>query len=121
MRDRLPWANCGLVFVLLLPAATLGAVGTFGYGDIQIKIISEPLGEARHGYAVYTVKIDNTSKQKKHTVTIVMPGESISAGDNVIRALRRTVEVGPNDFAVVPLYRPPAPGIYGAKAQVFID
>lgn len=105
-----------LVLLCFWPVFTLAGVQV--YDGITVSV--EPPAEASShaGYAVYRMTVANRGKTPR-TVTVTIPAESWSYGDNIER-LSRTVRVEPNSTAVAELLQPALP-MEGSDARVSID
>jgi hypothetical protein len=96
------------------------AVGSQQFGDIVVSPLSFPVIDARHGYIEHRVRVVNTSPDRTHTVTVVLPGRSYSSRGSSINRLSRTVAVGPGTETTIPLYQPSL-DLSGTRARISID
>lgn len=67
-------------------------------------------GPDTHGYFEYRFIVENASETEKHRVTLTLPhwqgGHYSGHWGHYLRALRKTIDLGPNDTALVSLLQP---------------
>lgn len=91
------------------------------YGDVSVRLVVLTPGlSGSHGYQEFRATIVNRSSSRTHRVTLVFPNEFYGARGNIIREMRRTVEVAPQATVAVSLFKPPL-DLAGIGAQVAID
>jgi hypothetical protein len=105
-----------VLLVVAVPAARATS-----YGDIDVVVVSTPKGDSGHGYFEYGIVVTNHSKERAHTVGLVLPHERIMLRDDTIRELRRTVQVGAGESVRVSLLQPDHPPVGGSDLSVTID
>jgi hypothetical protein len=113
--------RCGLVGFLLLVLASSGQALSTTFGDIEITLGPAPKGTSSHGYFEYVFHVVNNSTDRPHLVTLSIPAEKHFLPGDSIRELRRTVQVGPKETALLSLLQPDHPPIHGADVAVTID
>lgn len=89
------------------------------YGDVEVGLESEPRGQPLHGYTEYRVWVRNRSAERTRQVTLEVPARSI--GGAGLRAISRTLEVGPGRISVASLLQPSAPALAGNGIAVSLD
>src|SRR5947209_1274229 len=116
MRDvaRLFAVLCLLLSACCLPARAQAPV--FAEEGINIFVVSEPKGAARHGYAEYIFEIRNVTSSHRR-VTLTMPAEDYG-GDSVLTSLSRRTEIEPNSSVLLSIYQPALPLISGQNVRV---
>jgi len=92
------------------------------YGDLDLRLISEPLGDHQHGYSEYLFAIENKSDQA-HRVELVLPEDRTARGalGGYLRAVRRAIEVPANRTVTLSLAYPARPEVFGRDVRVVID
>jgi hypothetical protein len=105
-------------FFAALLCALLAAASAYGtdYGDVSVKIEAVTVAHAPSGYDEYRVTIANRSLTKSHQVTVMMYGSSYT---DIIREIRRAVEVAASSTATISVFKPRDSG--GAAWVVSID
>jgi hypothetical protein len=78
------------------------------FGDIDITQITVANGNTYHGYHEFRFLVENHSIKYTHKITLVIPDRSYSSGNSVGR-LSRTINVGPEQRALIPMWQPPLP------------
>jgi hypothetical protein len=92
------------------------------YDDIRISVEPEPKGKATHGYAEHAILVTNSSGERFHRVTLAtFTDERGTYGQDLMREIRRTVDVGPGATVRVSLLQPAQPALYRSGLKVFID
>jgi hypothetical protein len=110
-----------LVFLLLCLDAPASAQ-TAAFGDIVVKVKSEPKGYATHGYSEYVFTVMNRSKEHTHAVTLIIPSEGLRGrNEDSIRSISRTVQAEPETTLQVSLLQPDYPPVAGDGLKVIID
>lgn len=90
------------------------------FGDIDVTPITVANGNTFHGYHEFRFLIENHSLKYTRKVTLVIPGRSYSSG-NAIGRLSRTVSIGPEQRALVPILQPPLPITGDNQVRVLVD
>src|SRR5687767_1299631 len=90
------------------------------YRDITITAESVMAGNPTHGYTEYLVNITNSSVDKSHQVTLMLPRGHHGGIGNHFREIRRTVTVGPGAMVRVSLLQHALP-LGGSDIGVDID
>ena len=90
------------------------------FGDIDITPITIANGNTYHGYHEFRFLIENHSLKYSHKVTLVIPDRSYSSGNSVGR-LSRTVNLAPEQRALVPIWQPPLPINGDNQVRVLVD
>ncbi|HEX7010439.1 MAG TPA: hypothetical protein VF184_10680, partial [Phycisphaeraceae bacterium] len=106
----------GWLCVAAMAAAARGET----YGQLTIQAEAPPYASTNHGYAEYRVTLTNRSPDRGHSVTLTLPKENESWGDDHIRSITRHIEVPPASTVQVSLFQPPLP-VYGSQIAVTID
>jgi hypothetical protein len=112
--------RCVLAIWLLALAAPAWAVR---YGDVEVRLATEPLGNHLHGYTEYLFFIENKS-DKPRSVQLVLPDDRSGGGgfgNGVLTSVSRTVEVPANRTVSLSLAYPAAPAVRGRDVRVIID
>jgi hypothetical protein len=110
-----------LLLVLFLVPVSMRAAGTVTFGDIQVTVGKSVGGSSSHGYAEYSIKVYNLSKERPHTVQLSIPSGDHYGSGGYIRSVSRTVQIGPSAAATVPLAHPITPAVAGSGLRVIID
>lgn len=119
-RLRLAAKRIVSALILLLPASPVQAI-TATFGDIEITPQPTPKGNSSHGYFEYVFRVFNKSEERPHLVSLALPFEKEYANGDLIRELRRTVQVGAKETVHVSLLQPDHPPLRGSDAVVSID
>jgi hypothetical protein len=90
------------------------------FGDIDITAITLANGNTYHGYHEFRFLIENHSTKNTRKVTLVFPDRSYNGGDSISR-LSRSVAVGPDSRAMVPLWQPPLSINGDNQLRVLVD
>ncbi len=90
------------------------------FGDIDITAITLANGNTYHGYHEFRFLIENHSTKNTRKVTLVFPDRSYNGGDSISR-LSRSVAVGPNSSAMLPLWQPPLSINGNNQLRVLVD
>ena len=77
------------------------------FDDITITPGLQSSGTTFHGYAEYRIGISNSSPDKAHQVTLILPKVSYAYSGERIRDMTRSVVVGPSATVLVPMLQPP--------------
>ena len=120
---RNPNSNHSLLPLRVLLACLLSfAIPAFAdhFGDIDVTPITIANGNTFHGYHEFRFLIENHSMKYPHKVTLVIPDRSYSSGNSVGR-LSRTISVGPEQRALVPMWQPPLPITGNNQMRVLVD
>ena len=112
-------SRLGFILACLFYGA-ISAVGARDFGDIGVTPISVADGDTHHGYREFRILVENHSTKYTHQVTLVFPDKSYSYGNSISR-LSRTVAVGPQARAMVPLWQPPLPVSGNGLMRVDVD
>src|SRR6516225_8157735 len=104
MTDAANWRKSVCVVAFLLLAAPTARAAT--YGDIDVVVASDPKGESKHGYFEYVILVTSHSRERPHTVGLVLPHERAMLREDTLRELRRTVQVGAGESVRVSLLQP---------------
>jgi hypothetical protein len=107
--------------LLAFLALAAPAARATSYGDIEVVVFSDPKGDSGHGYFEYALVVTNHSKERSHTVGLVLPHERFARGGDSIRELRRTVQVGAGETVRVSLLQPDHPPLGGSDLSVILD
>ena len=107
---------------VLIASLFLFAVPAFAdhFGDIDVTAITLANGNTYHGYHEFRFLIENHSTKFTRKVTLIFPDRSYNGGDSVSR-LSRTVQVGPESRAMVPLWQPPLSINGNNQLRVLVD
>ena len=121
-RVRSPGCPAGRPLAVLaaccLLAAGPGGAATHRYGDITIEDQPLPNCPSWHGHAEYRFVVANSSRDKSHSVRLLMPGERYGY-QQVVEVSRRAV-VAPQAVVTLTLYRP-AMSAGGQSVAVYVD
>jgi len=111
-----------LPFRVLLACLLLFSVPAFAdhFGDIDITPITIANGNTYHGYHEFRFLIENHSMKYTHKVTIVIPDRAYSSGNSLGR-LSRTINVGPEQRDLMPIWQPPLPINGNSQVRVLVD
>jgi hypothetical protein len=112
------------------PGFPLGLCPTTTFGEVSITPLpswgsNQNMGGASpdtHGYVEYRFIVENLSETEKHRVTLTLPRwQGGYYSGHYLRALRKTVELGPNDTALVSLLQPDLAIPFQNSLEVEID
>src|SRR5579884_3103432 len=110
-----------LLGALLLTPIAVHAAPT-SYGDIVVSPDPEPKGNASHGYTEFWVTVTNKSSERSHRITLSLPKMYHGGGgEDHLREISRTMEVGPGATARFALLQPNGLGLLGQGIAVTID
>lgn len=90
------------------------------FGDIDITPITVANGNTFHGYHEFRFLIENHSSKYKRKVELVIPNRSYSSGNSIGR-LSRSISIGPEQRALVPILQPPLPMNGDNQVRVMVD
>ena len=90
------------------------------FGDIDVTPITIANGNTYHGYHEFRFLIENHSGKSNHKVTLVIPDRSYSSGNSIGR-LSRSISLGPEQRAMVPMWQPPLPINGNNQMRVLVD
>jgi hypothetical protein len=106
--------------ILLTPLAAHAAPTS--YGDIVVNPDPEPRGNASHGYTEFWITVTNRSSEHTHRITLSLPKTYYGgAGEDHLREISRTMDVGPGSTARFALLQPNGVGLLGQGIAVTID
>jgi hypothetical protein len=120
-------AGWALAAVLVLGAT---AHANVSYGPIHVRVDSPPPATTdNYGYIEYPVYLTNRSTEKSYRVTLIVPAYGGGGRDDVLRDVRRTVDVPPAEgpkqaqwtIVRVSLFQPAVPVLSGNQMAVDID
>src|SRR6185437_1060762 len=77
-------------------------------------------GNTYHGYHEFRFLVENHSLKYTHKVTIIIPDRAYNSGNSVGR-LSRTISVGPEQRALLPIWQPPLPINGNSQVRVLVD
>ncbi|MFQ3592856.1 MAG: hypothetical protein SNJ82_06655 [Gemmataceae bacterium] len=111
---------CCLLVLGLLGLALPAQAARFG--DLDIRLVSEPLGDHQHGYTEYLFALENKSDQPRR-VELILPDDRSFAGgaSGFLASVRRAVEVPANRTVMLGLPYPARPTLPGRDIRVVID
>jgi hypothetical protein len=108
------------VSLTLLLASAIPGRAADRFGDITVAPQVMHMAETQHGYHEFRVHLENHSSKAGHKVTLTYPAFPFPFG-NSIRALGRTVSIGPNSRVVVPLWQPALPSQGNGMMRIAVD
>jgi hypothetical protein len=111
-----------LPFRILLACLLSFAIPAFAdhFGDVDITPITIATGNTYHGYHEFRFLIENHSLKYTHKVTLIIPDRAYNAGNSLGR-LSRTLSVGPEQRALMPIWQPPLPINGNSQIRVLVD
>lgn len=91
--------------------------------DSPIHVSVEPISEnsGSHGYVEYGIIVTNRSPEQAHHVQLKVPGSDASGRGDYLRAVSRSVQVGPASAVRVPLPIPALPSLADTNLGVKVD
>ncbi len=108
-----------VALAVLLCSPALGR--EYRYGDVVIRVLPDLPQSTTHGYHEFPFQVINESPSRSREVTLTGP-DAVQIGMNVpsLRALERTVVVGPGSSVRLALLQPPLPA-FGSGLTVRVD
>ncbi len=93
----------------------------YRYGDIVIRVLPDLPQSTTHGYHEFPFQVINESPAESRRVTLAGP-DAIQSGVSMhsLRAIERTVTVGPRSSVRLALLQPPLPA-FGSGLRVSVD
>jgi hypothetical protein len=90
------------------------------FGDVGVSADAMYSGNTYHGYGETRVTVENHSRSKNHTVTLIVPNQPWANGNSISR-LSRSVDVAPGAIKIVSLLQPPLPLNGDNRIRVEVD
>ena len=109
-----------LITAVLCTLATPAAAREYHYGDVVIRVLPDLPQSTTHGYHEFPFQVINKSANSRR-VTLAGPDQvQAGIGMHSLRAIERTVVVGPRSEVRLALLQPPLPA-FGSGLRVSVD